>query len=154
MPTTPLRTSSLLKFLSRLALVVYSALVLYIVFFSRRRRSLVWSPDMVNLVPLLNTFRDHRHINDIGWWNYWENIFGNIALFVPMPAVVASSFDLRGRWLLLGIGVAVSVLIEVTQYVWEIGIPDIDDVIFNSVGAMLGVLLWELACSKIQRRLS
>ncbi len=151
---TPHRTKPLAKAFIWLVALVYAALLVYIVFFARRRRGLVWSPDLVNLVPLLNTYRDHRYIVAIGWWNYWDNIFGNIALFVPLPTLVASGTGLRSRRWLLAIGVAVSVGIEVTQYVWEIGVPDIDDVILNGTGVLLGVLLWELAFRKIHRRLA
>ncbi len=154
MRTTPRRTKPLPKFLIRLALTLYSALLIYVVFFSRRRHGLVWSTDLVNVVPLLGTIRDHDNIAGIGFWNYWDNIFGNIALFVPLPPLVAGSTGLRERRWLLGIGVAVSVFIEVTQYVMKIGVPDIDDVILNSAGALLGVALWELVFRKIQRRLA
>ncbi len=152
MRTSPRQTKPLAKAVLWLFMLVYTAAVVYIVFFSRRRRGLVWSPNMVNLVPLLNTIRDHRNIVDIGWWNYWDNIFGNIALFVPLPTLVASLSGLRDwRWL-VAIGVAVSVLIEVTQYVLEVGVPDIDDVILNGTGVLLGVLLWEWVFRKIHRR--
>ncbi len=154
MHTTSRRTNPLAKALPRVALLVYAALVAYIVFFARRRHGLVWTPSMVNLVPLLGTIHDHDYLKDIGRWNYWDNIFGNIALFVPLPALVASASGLCSRRWLLGLGMAVSVAIECAQYVWEVGIPDIDDVIFNSTGVLLGLLLWELVLRKIHRRLA
>ena len=133
MLTTPRRTKPLAKAFIWLLAAVYTALVVYIVFFARRRRGLVWTPDLVNLVPVLRTVRDHR---------YWDNIFGNVALFVPMPTLVASATGLRGRRALLAIGVAVSVFIEVTQYVLRIGVPDIDDVILTAPGRC-----WAWCCS-------
>lgn len=154
MRTTPRQTKPLAKAVIWLLMLVYTALLVYIVFFARRRSALVWSPYIVNLVPVINTIRDHRYIVDIGWWNYWDNIFGNIALFMPLPTLVAGTTGLRSRRWLLATGVVVSVLIEVTQYMWRIGVPDIDDVILNGTGALLGVVLWELVFRKILRRLA
>jgi glycopeptide antibiotics resistance protein len=123
--------------------VVYAALLLYIVFFARRRTGLHWSPGLVNLKPLITTIRRRHSMEAIGPVNYWTNIFGNIALFVPLPVLVAALSPLRNRWVLLGIGVFLSIGIEVIQYVWRIGVPDIDDVIMNSAGTVLGILFWE-----------
>ncbi len=151
---TPRRTKPIIRALLWAALAVYAAVLIYIVFFARRRSLLVWSPGLVNLVPLIGTIRDHKYIDDIGYWNYWNNIFGNIAIFLPLPILLASVTGLRSRWALFGCGVAVSVLIELSQYVFHVGITDIDDVIFNSIGAGLGVGLWELLFRKIMRRLA
>jgi glycopeptide antibiotics resistance protein len=137
-----------------LAAVLYTALLLYIVFFARRRAGLVWSPQLVNLKPLITTIHRRHYMAEIGVVNYWTNIFGNIALFIPLPVLVASLSRLRNRWGLLAIGVAVSVFIEITQYVGRIGVPDIDDVIMNSTGTLLGVLLWEWGLRRIYVRLA
>ena len=149
MHVNPRRTKPAARALLWLALALYTALLVYIVFFARRRQGLEWSPYLVNKVPLINTFRDHAYISKIGWWNYWDNIFGNVAIFLPLPILLASVSGLRSRLWLLGCGVAVSVLIEVLQYLFRVGVPDIDDVIFNSTGALLGVVLWELLFRKI-----
>ncbi|HEX8330741.1 MAG TPA: VanZ family protein [Hymenobacter sp.] len=137
-----------------MAAVVYVALLLYIVFFARRRAGLHWSPGLVNLKPLITTIRRRHYMEAIGPVNYWTNIFGNIALFVPLPLLVAALSPLRNRWALLGIGVGLSISIEVIQYVWRIGVPDIDDVIMNSTGTLLGVLLWEYGLRRLYDRLT
>ncbi|MFD1467646.1 VanZ family protein [Hymenobacter caeli] len=151
---TPRRTQPLVKAALWLALLLYAAVVVYVVFLARRRQALVWNPGLVNLVPLIHTIRDHDYIEGIGWWNYWSNIFGNVALLMPLPTLVASTTGLRSRRWLFAIGMAVSVLIETIQYVWHLGVPDVDDVIFNSMGVLLGVVLWELVFRKLHRRVA
>jgi hypothetical protein len=66
------------------------------------------------------------------------NVVGNIAMFVPLGWLVALVAE-RRRLLIAAIaGFGVSVTIEVTQ--WLIGrVSDIDDVILNGIGALLGV---------------
>jgi glycopeptide antibiotics resistance protein len=151
---TPNRTKPAARVLLWLALAFYVAVLVYIVFFARRRSILVWSPNMVNLIPLIRTLRDYYNIDDIGRWNYWNNIFGNIAIFLPLPTLIAGVTGLRSRGLLFGCGVAVSVLIETLQYVFRVGIADIDDIILNSIGVGLGLVLWELLFRKVMRRLA
>ena len=144
----------LVRPLAWLALALYVGVVGYIVFFARRRQDLVWSPRLVNLVPVINTIRSYRDVAYIGGWNYWGNIFGNVALFVPLPSLLAGATGLQSRRWLLGLGVAASVGIECTQYVLEIGVPDIDDVLLNSLGVLVGIALWELLLRKIYRFLA
>ena len=141
----------LVKLLTWLALALYVGAVVYVVFFARRRQNIVWSSHLVNLVPLVNTIRAYQDVSYIGQWNYWSNIFGNIALFVPLPALVAATMGIHSWRKLLGIGVVASMLIECGQYVLEIGVPDVDDVLLNSAGVLLGIVLWKVLFSKIYR---
>ncbi|WP_157887202.1 VanZ family protein [Hymenobacter sp. PAMC 26628] len=140
--------------LTWLALALYVGAAVYIVFFARRRQDLVWSPRLVNLVPLVNTFRSYQDMAYIGGWNYWSNVFGNVALFIPLPPLLAGATGLQSRRWLLGIGVVASVCIECTQYVLEIGVPDIDDVLLNSLGVLVGIALWVLLFRRIYRLLA
>ena len=80
------------------------------------------------------------------WYGAWSDLFGNILLFMPFGAAVyVMGRSLRRvRWGLGGallLGVAVSVGIESTQYVFRLGFSDIDDLLYNTVGSVLGALL-------------
>ena len=45
----------------------------------------------------------------------------------------------------LGIGIAVSFLIETMQFLFFTGVSDIDDLIFNTIGTMIGIVLFEIS---------
>lgn len=64
----------------------------------------------------------------------WGDIFKNIALFVPF------GFIIGGRKCVL-LGFLFSSGIEVTQYVTRLGYCELDDVLNNTVGTVLGVLV-------------
>ncbi|WP_082092252.1 VanZ family protein [Demequina pelophila] len=73
----------------------------------------------------------------------WLNLIGNVAMFMPLGAVIAALIR-RGFWLrvlsALFAGVVLSVGIEMAQY--TLGrVADIDDVLLNSAGALLGGLV-------------
>ena len=65
------------------------------------------------------------------------NIVGNIALLVPLGFLFPLVF--RNTWKKsLALAVASGLVIEVMQVVLRVGIFDIDDVILNALGVMIG----------------
>lgn len=72
------------------------------------------------------------------------NIGGNIVLFVPLGFLIPFVFRNVAWRTLLVLAVIVPILIEITQAVFRIGIFDIDDVILNGLGVMIGYLVFVL----------
>ncbi|WJY69082.1 VanZ like family protein [Corynebacterium auris] len=64
------------------------------------------------------------------WYGPWLNFLGNVALFVPV--------GLLARRRAVPVGAGLSLAIELTQFVTATGYTDIDDLIFNTLGAALG----------------
>ena len=64
------------------------------------------------------------------WYGPWLNLVGNVALFAPV------GFLARRR--AVSAGFALSALVEVTQFVTASGYSDVDDIMFNTLGAALG----------------
>lgn len=124
--------------------MAYTSLVLYVVFFSRRRHGLVWHDDYVNLIPVVNTVAAFHATVIHGWWNFLVNLLGNIVLFVPFSCFMINLFNISSNAVIVALGFCLSVLIEFAQYFWQIGIPDIDDVLLNTAGTVIGVLLWRM----------
>lgn len=68
-----------------------------------------------------------------------RQILFNMLLFVPLGAIVRA---LTGKvWVTVAIGIGLSVLAEGLQFATGLGFADIDDVISNSVGLLIGVLV-------------
>lgn len=92
------------------------------------------------------------------WYGAWTDLIGNIALFMPLGAAmyVAGRNRARIRWGLGGvmlIGLVVSLCIESTQYIFALGFSDIDDLLYNTVGAVLGALLMARVGREEQRKI-
>lgn len=62
---------------------------------------------------------------------YWNNIVLNILLFVPLGMII------RERRTVI-IGIMLSLCIELIQYIFTLGYCEVDDVLNNSIGAVLG----------------
>jgi len=74
----------------------------------------------------------------------WNNILGNICLFFPL-GVYMQLFRKRKDYLIsIAIISLISLGIELIQFVFGIGVTDIDDIILNCLGGTIGVLLYQL----------
>ena len=127
--------------------VLYVAVLTYIVFFARRRHILIWHDDLVNLVPVVRTIQSFQS-EATGTWNFFSNLFGNIILFIPLPIFVISLFGASNKLSIVLLGLMISLLIEYIQYTLRIGVPDIDDVLLNVLGVLLGVFLYKSFLSR------
>jgi glycopeptide antibiotics resistance protein len=68
-----------------------------------------------------------------------QQTLGNMLLFVPWGILAPLCFaSLRPVWALRGAALGLSLSFECLQYGLRLGIFDIDDLIFNLLGAMVG----------------
>jgi glycopeptide antibiotics resistance protein len=119
--------------------MLYLAGLTYLTFFARRRRH---SYDHEkNLIPF-QVFHDIGHIHDIGVFNYFSNLFGNIVLFIPMTFIFISILRIYKLSAILILSFFLSFAIELLQYIFEVGYADVDDIILNVTGAAAGYFLY------------
>lgn len=77
------------------------------------------------------------HLLEIGYWSYFIYLFvGNLFWFVPLGSYVCCKR--RPFWQAVLAGFALSVLIETLQFVLGSGVTEVEDVILNTCGTMLG----------------
>lgn len=97
---------------------------------------------VVNWVPFVETMKLTQGITML---TFYYNLYGNILWFVPMGFGAAYlSCKKHSFFRTLSIGFFASLTIEVLQYLFGTGIPDIDDLIFNTVGTIIGIFLFQL----------
>lgn len=121
--------------------VFYFIILFYVVFFASRRPSPSFHND--RKLPMLTPFKTkwflYQHMHDVS--QLYLDIVGNIIMFVPYALFLHIVFHVRNYWFIIGTGFLLSLLIETTQYFTGIGQADVDDLIFNTLGALLGVLI-------------
>ncbi len=102
----------------------------------------------LNLTPF-RTIAGYSHFN---YWIAFMNIVGNVALFVPMGLYL--QIFLKNKKILRSVALvcAVSVCVEAVQYLLGLGSADIDDVILNTLGGLLGVLIYRLLYAWLKDR--
>lgn len=91
----------------------------------------------INMIPLIETIKMLTN----GWntgYSYYQ-VIANILLFIPLGFLLPLFFEDIRNWRKVFIyGCLISVMIEATQIFTLMNIVDIDDVIFNTLGALLG----------------
>ncbi len=96
-------------------------------------------PFRVNLIPFVNLF-DYDNKRDL-----LLNVIGNVAMFIPSGIVlpiVYKRLDTFGRVLVAGAGI--SLCIEIIQLPFRVRATDIDDLVLNTVGVIVGYGLYSL----------
>jgi VanZ family protein len=116
-------------------LLAYIAVVLVIT---------MWpSPRDPGRIPLLRRVLDWAH--DVGLPAAFDlatlEVTANVAMFVPLGLLLASSRRLRRPWLAAPLGLAFSAAIETVQILLPGRYPTVQDVAANTAGAALGAAL-------------
>lgn len=95
-----------------------------------------------NFVPFHSIQMYLRYFSKIGGF---ENLIGNILLFIPVGIFMCLVREGAWRWYqaLLG-GMLMSLCIETLQLVSRLGEFDVDDILLNTFGVMLGLGLYRL----------
>ena len=138
-----------LKTIITFSAIFYFVLLFYIFFLARRRRgpTLPWRKRHLNLIPLKNKFDyfvSQCNTPDPQLREFYIDFFGNILLFIPFAFFFYFFFRIKEPRKSILISVIISVSIEFIQFILSIGVADIDDVILNTTGATIGMLLLKL----------
>lgn len=75
------------------------------------------------------------------WLAMYIDFFGNIILFVPFAFILSVVFNVKSKLKIVLLAFLAGLSVELIQYTLAIGVGDIDDIILNTTGAFLGVLL-------------
>ncbi|MGF7231324.1 VanZ family protein [Arachidicoccus sp.] len=92
-----------------------------------------------NLIPL-KKYSDIKSLHQSARVLVNIDFWGNVLLFIPFPFCIKMLFKINNKWHLLLFGCIMSIAIEISQYIFRIGFADINDVITNSIGTLLGLL--------------
>ena len=85
----------------------------------------------------LRPFASYRHILD-GTRPLSAQVVANVLAFVPVGLLLGCAFRRMKWWKALLIGGGVSLMIEVLQFVFKRGYAEVDDVVHNVVGCVVG----------------
>ena len=76
------------------------------------------------------------------------NLVGNIAAFIPMGFLLPIVFSMLNRLRkVIYVSFIAALVIEIMQYILRVGASDVDDVILNVLGAVLGY--WIMRCVRL-----
>jgi glycopeptide antibiotics resistance protein len=102
-----------------------------------------------NLVPLFTIKKYIVHYDHFNFDIWFKNLFGNIVLFIPIGLFLPLLNKKYKRVLALaGASILLITIVELAQMLTRVGSFDIDDIILNTFGALLGLLMVKLVVRK------
>jgi glycopeptide antibiotics resistance protein len=104
----------------------------------------------IHLIPFKNTYTSFKSLHEIAYivppdqvpyyrYLFIRNIIGNIALLIPIGFLVPLLWErINTLKAIVTFSALCSFSIETIQYVLTIGVFDIDDIIYNVTGSLIG----------------
>ncbi len=125
---------------------IYLLLMIYFLFFAESMgRSLSAEEYHYNLHPFREIRRFLTYYKIIGVYAVFLNLAGNILAFVPFGLFFPIlSRKNRSFFKITLISFEVSLMVEIIQLVTRVGSCDVDDIILNTLGGMLGYLCFKV----------
>ena len=127
--------------------LIYMAGLIYFLFFAESygRGSVEMIYDY-NLCPFREINRYLSFRRELGSRIVFLNLAGNVIGFMPFGALLPlMARSTRKAWKTVLLGFEISALIEISQFLLQVGCFDIDDILLNTLGALLGYLLFYLS---------
>lgn len=124
--------------------IVYLLILFYLVFAAPEYGRQI-SRKSYNLVPLKTIRNYFKYRSIVGNQVFYTNIWGNIVVFIPFGWLWSYLQEKRFLNSFLNtfmIALGVTVFIELAQYAFSVGSLDVDDILLNVLGALLGWCLY------------
>ena len=98
---------------------------------------------IINIVPIKDTINTFMH-SETGLRNSLRNVIGNILVFMPLGFFIPLLFEkFNNLKKVLKVGCLSSLAIELSQLFVGSNVCDIDDVIYNTLGALAGFICYK-----------
>ena len=82
------------------------------------------------------------------WMLFWLNVIGNICVFMPLGMFLPKLFQrCKNVFFVIVLSLELSLVVEVIQLVSRVGSFDVDDLLLNTIGGMLGYLVYKAVAS-------
>ena len=117
--------------------IIYLLSVAYITIFSRGEDN----DTSIRMVPFASLTQARTKTTDM-----LNHMLLNVAMFVPIGILLPMIYPEKlNKWsIALGVGLMCTVTIETTQLIFRMGQCDIDDIIANTTGALVGFLFYRI----------
>ncbi|MBQ4284047.1 MAG: VanZ family protein [Lachnospira sp.] len=141
------------KIIKYAVFVAYIAMLVYLVLFAEMfGRTAVSREYRYNLVPFKEISRFITYYHQLGFTAVMLNLVGNIVAFMPFGFCLPMLSDRRTGLLKVTVfSFALSLAIELMQLVTRVGSCDVDDLILNTLGGVLGYACYILVCNMCRR---
>jgi glycopeptide antibiotics resistance protein len=142
-----MKKENIIKIIKYLFLI-YCIGLIFILFFNGSRRGnqfnlKVFSKEhfeMTNIIPFRTITSYLKVMKKININIVVTNLLGNLLMFTPMGMALPVLFDKKFNklWKVVAFVIVLVLIIEIIQFITFAGSADIDDLILNTIGAIIG----------------
>lgn len=138
------------RVLGKILFVLYIAFLLYFLIFSEwYGRTGEMREYRYNLVLFQEIKRFWVYKEQLGWISF-ANLFGNVLIFIPFGFFMPMASRYRSFFLTILYSFGLSFLVEAFQLVTKVGSFDVDDLLLNTIGGVIGYIVFVI-CNTIRR---
>ena len=133
------------KAVMKLLFIIYMCVLVYVVFFAEAMGRTPQDGYVYNLTPLKEIKRFMKYIwdNDALGRAARLNIFGNIIAFIPFGMYLPYTSESKLGFISTVLYTfSLSLTRELGQLITKVGSCDVDDIILNALGGVIGYILW------------
>ncbi|MGM0883927.1 MAG: VanZ family protein [Bacillota bacterium] len=117
----------------------YALIMSYLLFYRHRY---IGDGFVYNIVPFQTIKRYIVHHDHFNFEIWFKNLFGNIVLFIPIGIFLPLLHTKYRRVsALTGASIIMIAVVELIQLLSRVGSFDVDDIILNTLGALLGLMM-------------
>ncbi len=135
------------KLYVKILMIIYTCLLAYWMIWGFGRTT--HSRHMYNLIPFstIRYFLEVDHFNTRTWV---INLLGNVGVFVPFGILIPMVF--KSKLLkIISISLIGILVLESTQLMTRKGTFDVDDFILNTIGVIIGYVLYIIIAKQLQK---
>ena len=135
------------RILGLILFVLYLILLIYFLFFAEEmgRNPQMREGYSYNLTLFKEIRRFYEHQEILGYRALFLNIFGNVLAFMPFGFFLPMIWKRTDRLFLTAVSsFLMSLCVETVQLVSRVGSFDVDDLLLNTIGGVLGFLAYRL----------
>lgn len=132
-----------LRIIGKILFVLYIFFLIYFLIFTEwYGREGTSQTYRYNLVLFKEIKRFWYYRDQVGWYAMFTNIFGNVIVFLPFGYFLPMASKYRSFLETIFYSFALSFGVESVQLILKVGCFDVDDLLLNTIGGMIGYIIF------------
>ena len=147
-----IKKTSVIRAFGKVLFLLYVGFLIYFLFVAEwYGRTAATEEYRYNLELFKEIRRFITYREQLGNFTVFANLFGNILIFVPYGFFISMASRSRGFFKTLFCSMGLSLCVEIVQLFTRVGSFDVDDILLNTIGGVLGYVLFAI-CNRIRRK--
>lgn len=141
-----------IRILGKILFVLYVIFIIYFLIFSDwygRTGEMQEYHYNLELFKEIRRFWEYR--DQVGMFAMFTNLFGNVVIFVPFGFFMPMASRYRSFFSTVFYSFGLSLCVETFQLLTKVGSFDVDDLLLNTIGGLVGYLIFSM-CAAVRRR--